>query len=403
LRPSSLAAATAIVCALASIPALAQDEHEEHHHHDAVPPSAEGWAFAADANVFFGYNKQQRQFADFSAWESQNWAMFTAGHRAGRGRLTFESMLSLEELTIPAGGSPQLFQTGESYHQNPLVNYQHPHDFVMNLGASYKVRFAPVTLSLGADVVGSPTLGPTVFMHRESARNNPQVPLTHHYMDSTHVSYGVLSGGLSRGAFTVEASAFRGAEPDENRWNIEAPHLDSYAGRIRFDRGPWHAQFSAGHLAQPEWFEPYDTNRITASVAYEGMLKDRPLRVTAAWGSNREFNGFNGNNDGYLLEWDTAMNRRWTMYGRTEVAEKELLGLGYHPRGFSHPHVFYTIFALTLGDVYDFSHTRAGRVGVGADVTFYHMPPDIRVYWQGSHSYHVFLRWRPNVATPHVH
>src|SRR5436305_886957 len=85
------------------------------------------------------------------------------------------------------------------------------------------------------------------------------------------------------------------------------------------DSRRWHAQFPAGHLAQPEWFEPYDTNRITASLAYEGSLKARPLRVTAAWGSNREFNGFNGNNDGYLLEWDTAINRCWTMYGRTEV------------------------------------------------------------------------------------
>ena len=26
-------------------------------------------------NAFFGFNYQQRKFADFSAWESQNWFM----------------------------------------------------------------------------------------------------------------------------------------------------------------------------------------------------------------------------------------------------------------------------------------------------------------------------------------
>jgi hypothetical protein len=374
----------------------------DHHEHQMVDASA-GWLWAIDGNVFAGYNDQQRHFADFSAWESQNWGMVAATHPVGRGRLTIDWMFSLEPLTIPAGGSPQLFQTGESYNQTPLVNDQHPHDFVMSLGASYQVPFAAYTVSLGAHPVGSATLGPTPFMHRESARDNPQAPLTHHYMDSTHVSYGVVSGGISRGGVTLEASGFRGAEPDENRWNIEVPRIDSYAGRIRLDRGAWHLQFSAGHLHEPEWFEPYDVNRFTASISYDSVVGNRPLHVTAAWGGNREFNGFNGNADGYLLEWDTGITRRSTLYGRTEVADKELLGLGYHPRGFSHRHVLYKVFALTVGDVFDVSRTRFGRVGVGADVTVYHMPDDILQYWGGSHSYHVFLRWRPNVAAQHIH
>jgi hypothetical protein len=144
-------------------------------------------------------------------------------------------------------------------------------------------------------------------------------------------------------------------------------------------------------------------NRITASISYENVVRSRPLHITAAWGGNREFNGFNGNADGYLLEWDTGITRRSSLYGRAEVADKELLGLGYHPRGFSHRHVMYKVFALTVGDVFDVSRTRFGRVGVGADATFYHMPEDILQYWGGSRSYHVFLRWRPSVAAAHVH
>ena len=111
---------------------------------------------------------------------------------------------------------------------------------------------------VGADLVGSPTLGPTAFMHRASARNNPQAPLSHHFLDSTHITTGVLRAGVEVGSFTFENSVFRGEEPDEDRLDIDQPRLDSWAGRVSWRRGPWQAQFSGGRLHEPEWFEPYD-------------------------------------------------------------------------------------------------------------------------------------------------
>ena len=155
---------------------------------------------------------------------------------------------------------------------------------------------------------------------------------------------------------------------------------------------------SAGHLKQPEWFEPYDISRVTASLAFDGQVATRPLHATLAWGQNFEYNGFNGNNDGYLLEWDLGAAKSSTLYGRTEVVDKELFGLGAHPRGFSHRHVFYKIGAVTLGYLQDFSFDRWGRLGIGVDATLYRMPEDLFVYWEGSHSYHVFLRWRPKTG-----
>ncbi len=129
-----------------------------------APPAEQAWTWATDANVFVGYNYQQRLFADFAAIESQNWFMLAGTHKAGPGHLTLTGMLSLEPLTIgrlvyagdggmervyafspsgervPFGGSPQLFQTGESYQQVPYVNVQHPHDLFMGLGATYRVE-----------------------------------------------------------------------------------------------------------------------------------------------------------------------------------------------------------------------------------------------------------------------
>ena len=186
----------------------------------AAPTPGPAWTWETDATVFAGYNYQQRKFADFAAIESQNWFMLSGTRAAGPGRLTLTGMLSLEPLTIgrlvyagdggmsrvdsfsPAGervsfgGSPQLFQTGESWQQVPYVNVQHPHDLVMGLGATYRIERPRIAYTVGADLVGSPTLGPTPFMHRASARDNPQVPLTHHDLDSTHISAGVLRGGV---------------------------------------------------------------------------------------------------------------------------------------------------------------------------------------------------------------
>jgi hypothetical protein len=39
-----------------------QDQPPEHHHM-AAPPPGDGWSWTTDANVFVGYNYQQRLFA----------------------------------------------------------------------------------------------------------------------------------------------------------------------------------------------------------------------------------------------------------------------------------------------------------------------------------------------------
>jgi hypothetical protein len=393
-----------VLCTLATT-ASAQDDPSDHHddqpehHQDA---SIATWTWATDANVFVGYNYQERHFADFSAWESQNWFMVSGAHRLGEGRLTFASMLSLEPFTMHAHGSPQLFQTGESYQRMPLLNYQHPHDLVMELGATYERPVGRLRSYLGADLVGSPTLGPIPFMHRESARSNPQVPLTHHFMDATHITTGVIRGGVAFGAVTVESSAFRGQEPDEDRLNIERPRLDSWAVRAQYNAGPWHAQFSGGHLHQPEWFDPFDVTLLTASVGFDGEVKSHPLDVTVAWGGHREFNGFNGNADGYLAEGQLGVSGRSTIYWRAEYTGKDLF-VDVHPKGFSHRTIIYELGAFTAGYLRDISVTRAGRFGVGADATVYQIPDILLPFWASSRSFHVFLRWRPVGVVPHSH
>jgi hypothetical protein len=398
---SLLLACACVVCPLRLAAAGAsQEPAPPEHHHDML--AAPAWTWSTDANAFVGYNYQQRHFADFPVWESQNWFMLGGSRPMSRGRLSVRGMVSLEPFTLHAQGSPQLFQTGESYQRTPLVNYQHPHDLVMALGAAYEIGHGPATYTFSADLVGSPALGPAAFMHRASARDNPQVPLTHHFVDATHITPGVLTAGAAIGSITIEASVFRGAEPDEDRLTLERPRLDSWSTRVRWQHGPWQAQASGGRLRRPEFFEPFDVTRLTASLAFDGRVRSRPLAATFVWGENREDSGFNGTSDGYLLEWDLRATAASTIYGRAERAAKELFGLGDQV-GAAHPHVYYTVAAVTIGCIRDLPIAVPGRFGIGADATLYHMPPELLPYYGSSRSYHVFLRWRPRAAAPHVH
>jgi len=197
-------------------------------------------------------------------------AMVTASRDTGWGKLQLKSMLSLEP-AMDAAGYPNLFATGETAGGAPLVDRQHPHDLFMELAARVDIDVGTGgTVFLYGGPVGEPALGPSAFMHRASARYNPEPPITHHWFDSTHITYGVITAGFSARRFQLEASAFRGAEPDEERWNIETPRLDSWSIRATLTPTPnWAVQASYGQIKQPEALHPgEDEHRFTASAHY---------------------------------------------------------------------------------------------------------------------------------------
>lgn len=361
--------------------------------------AAEGqWTTATDARVFAGLNVQQRKFTDFSSWESQNWFMLTADRPLGPGHLILTGMASLEPFTLKRIGSPQVFQTGELYQGRPLIDYQHPHDLIMGLGATYSVERHGAAYAVGADLVGPPALGPTAFMHRASARNNPQAPLSHHQLDSTHITPGVVRAGVTVAGVTVEASIFNGKEPDDRRVRPDVPRLDSWSGRLGWQRGSWRAQFSGARVRHPQPFEPYDITRLTASIEFIGTAASRPLAITLAWGENRELHGIL---DGYVAEWDWRVAASGSLYGRGELVAKDILNLGTPaPPGFTDFHRISHVDALTAGYVHDVARGRWGMLGVGGDATVYRVSANLEDPYGSPHSFHFFLRWHPNSPAP---
>jgi len=187
----------------------------------------------------------------------------------GWGRIAAHAMLSPEP-AMRRDGYPNLFATGETAYGVPLVDRQHPHDLFMELAGRVDVNAGTGSLFVYGGPVGEPALGPSAFMHRGSAAYNPEPPISHHWFDSTHITYGVVSAGYAAPTWQIEGSAFRGREPDERRWNIESGKLDSWSVRATLNPSPrWALQASYGEIKQPEaTHSGEDEHRFTASAHY---------------------------------------------------------------------------------------------------------------------------------------
>ena len=303
------------------------------------------WTLMLHGSAFLADTEQQASNdRGHDASFSTNWIMPMAQHRLGHGLLTLRTMLSLEPATIPHGFYPELFQQGETAGGRPIVDGQHPHDFVMELAALYDVHLSETTLlSLYAAPAGDPALGPTAYPHRASAAEDPIAALGHHQQDSTHIAFNVLTASLTHGPFRLEVSGFHGAEPTEARWHFQpspnglAP--DSVSTRLTWVPRPnWAAQYSIGHLTAPEAVNPNDNQRRqTASLMYTrplgahhdttsmpGMDMSIPATgtwtTTALWGQTESLTTHTLENS-YLLE-SLLTRHRNSFFTRIEVAAR---------------------------------------------------------------------------------
>lgn len=332
---------------------------------------------------------------------SENMLMGMASRPLGDGHLGLRAMLSIEPWTIGSEGYPLLFQTGETANGvDPLIDRQHPHDAFMELAATYSHPLGEggsgfVYLGLP----GEPALGPATFMHRFSGMENPEAPLSHHWLDSTHITYGVATLGWIRGDVKLEGSVFTGREPDQNREGIESPKMDSWSFRASWNPAPdWALQVSRGHLKSPEQLEPEaDVDRTTASVAYNRPMADGNWQTTFAWGRNDRNAGIA--TDALLLE-SAATVRRHTLFGRAERLENdELFGHGHegevpdgHGGGEDEGEVF-TVGKVSLGYIYDAVLTDRWRGGIGLLGSLALVPEDLKGdYGDRPVSWMAFLR-----------
>jgi hypothetical protein len=359
------------------------------------------WVLMLHYNAFLGVNSQGG-LRGATKFESANWFMPMAFRRVGPGTLQLRGMFSAEPFTYARGGSPLLFQTGETFKGQPLVDRQHPHDLFMELSANYTVPLRERgTWFAYFAYPGEPALGPPAFMHRWSASENPSAPLSHHLQDSTHISFGVFTTGFTYRWFKWEGSIFNGQEPDENRYDFEAHPWSSRSLRFWFAPNKnWSMQVSHGFLKHPEALEPGDVRRTTASLSYGKQLHRVYWATSIIWGRNHlNSSDKTGNLNGYTAESTVNFLDKNYLYTRLELVDKDdLLSPAERARlGIKEAHPSFRIGAYTFGGARDLWDTDKVSLAIGSDLTFYSKPALLdQVYGNNPVSWRVFLRLRPS-------
>lgn len=362
---------------------------------EATPPddihfSQSDWTFMLHGFAFGTYDHQGGPRGG-EKFISQNMVALMAQHPIGEGRFGLRTMLSLEPATIGKDGYPELLQTGETADgRSPLIDRQHPHDLFMELAVTYNHPL-PNKSSVFAyfGFSGEPALGPPTYMHRFSGMDNPEAPLTHHWQDSTHISYGVATVGYTWKEWKIDGSIFNGREPDQRRWDFDTPRFDSYAGRLSYNpTASLSFQVSYGRLNHPEQLGPVtNTKRTTASVIYHKTWGQNNWQTALIWGRNRNHPG--NILDGFLLESAFVVRERHTFIGRAERVDKDELFPGSSPFAGK----IFTVNKLSLGYIYDFPKLAQAKIGIGGLASVQLLPASLKAaYGETPLSFLLFVR-----------
>jgi len=304
------------------------------------------WTLMAHGVVNLVYDHQSGPRGDDKAFAS-GMLMGMARRPVGNGTLQLKAMLSPDPV-MGARGYPLLLASGETANGvDRLIDRQHPHDLFMELSASISQNIgSKSSVFLYAGLPGEPAFGPPAFMHREAIMDSPEAPITHHWLDSTHISFGVVTVGLVLDRVKLEVSRFNGREPDQHRWNIETGPLDSTAIRLSWNPTRTLAlQGSWGHFTDPEQLEPgVDQKRWSASALWsDEMAPGWKAAATLAWGRKAA----HGHHDDAYAGEASLKHSGWTLFGRGEITEnRELLDVEDGPS--------FRVGKASLGAVRDF-------------------------------------------------
>jgi hypothetical protein len=263
-----------------------------------------------------------------------------------------------------------------------LIDRQHPHDLFMELSASFSLKIGDDgSAFIYGGLPGEPAFGPPTFMHRASAMASPEAPISNHWFDSTHITFGVVTAGFIWKDWKVEASGFRGREPDQNRWDIESGDLDSRAARISFNpTANWSLQVSWADITSPEALEPLvDEERLSASAQYARSVGDNgKVYATGAFGRKRR----EGETlDAWLFEGAWVPNDAWTVFGRVEQIDAAELAPGT-----------FTVRKLSVGAIHDWRLGDDVKLGVGALINGFDIPDPLAASYGDAGGGMVFLR-----------
>lgn len=227
--------------------------------------------------------------------------------------------------------------------------------------------------------------------------------MTHHWLDSTHVAFGVVTLGVNNQRWKAELSTFNGRAPDEGRVALDLGALDSVAGRISFlptDRLALQVSVARLRDAKTEFPVRSDpANRFTASAVYHVPLGLRGIwATTLAYGANHSRDIVSGavletTTAAALLETSATVSDRHTVFGRAEVGAMP----AHHLHAHEYSRSVFAIGKLQVGYVRHCSATKGLVPGIGGTVSLGLLPPALAPRYAGrvAPGFGMFLSLRP--------
>lgn len=347
--------------------------------HESWMGQSGDWTLMAHGNLDLVYSHQSGPRGDDKLFVP-GMLMGMAKRPIGGGTLQLRAMVSPDPL-MGKTGYPLLLASGETADGvEHLVDRQHPHDFFMELSASVSQPLGEnASAFLYGGLPGEPAFGPPAFMHRQSISTSPAAPISHHWLDSAHITFGVVTAGVIVGDVKVEASRFNGREPDQYRWNIETGPLDSTAVRLSANPTPeLSLQVSWADLREPEQLEPgVDQERWSASASYTKLLGENVWWAsTLAWG-RKTIEG--ESDDAFVLE-SSLGKGPWTLFGRAERTDNRELVEDDHDEDH---HEALRVGKVELGAMYEVPLAKHVALGIGASYALNFVPEAVEPIYGG--------------------
>jgi hypothetical protein len=277
---------------------------------------------------------------------------------------------SLEPITIPREGYPQLLQYVSAASGGPLIDHMRPQDFLQE--AALRVRWRFLRLDLAP--VGDPPLGTTPFAQRASSLDFAEAPFAYDIQESFHLATRMAGLAVDTKPFAIEGAVFHASVTGGRHTTIEDGKVDSWSGRVTV-RPVEHLaiQASRGSLGDAK------RNVTTASMTYEGSI----VAASAIW-TRRDVDATTT-----LVAYgaEIAVRARHNVFSlRVEEVDR--------PAGIIYPTLRRTNH-FTVSDVVDILHTRGLRAGVGVNIDYQTQTHELQgTYGHKPQSIYTFVRVR---------
>jgi len=353
--------------------------------HSGIMLMADDWMVMLHGRALGILDSQSGPRGDSQGFVSGMFMAMAARDLGDDDTLGLRAMLSPDPF-MGRRGYPLLLASGETADGSThLVDRQHPHDLVMELAATWSHRLPDDdSLFVYGGYPAEPALGPSAYMHRISAMDDPATPISHHWLDSTHITFGVVTAGWVHDGWKLEVSQFTGREPDQFRFDFDPARFDSTSARLTFNPDShWSLQVSAGFIKSPEQLAPDENeNRVTASATYYNVFEFGSVAATLAFGRKHLSGGIG--EDAGLIEAEFKPTPLWTLFARAETIGSDELVPGPKVRGAGE---------VSLGAIHDWALAEHYRIGLGGLYAFDFAPSSPTApYGGGPHGAMAFVR-----------